>query len=791
MVRFHMQIASRLFRCFFVNVRKRRATDRRKRGNSKLNLTQLGVEVLEERRVLSAAVGSFARVSGYVSATSDVQSGVGTIFEQRFDAPLNQEVLIHSSATAQVMVDGGFAFSHNENTALVPTPIGSSIAVPQATTAGSYQIVISDTGKATIPSYSESKAIAGYSYNADPEFGSDLTLFEHLFLANYGGEIEIEPGEIQSADGLLSASFGDFYAFAQMSDGSWYWESGYNGIPLVQGFTEGPELNLHFVGQRAMADGTVFGIDAQQEANYLAESWDDGFVDLIWNTSVAAWGYVTSDGQDVTPGDFDYDGDVDEDDYGIWNDGSPQADADLDGDVDADDYAVWAANVGGIVVSTLTDESDGNYSAGDLSLREALLLAADGNHPGSDIIAFDESLLGGTITLNPSLGGLNIYNTSEVKILGPGADQLTIDANGGSSMFFVATGGASSLESTLSNLKLTGTSTSGTAVNRGAGENHDLVLDKLEIVNNGWGVRPGGNSDTRISNSIISNNYQDGIARTSKSDNPTSGRLTIINSKIIDNGKYGIFIRSLDTDIIATEIAGNNTLAVAGVEGIFYESEDTFTTLTITDSTIAENDGPGISIGTDADANIRNTTISSNAGVGMSVADATAILTNVTVTQNRVSNSTETAGLYADSGSTIELHNTIVAQNYAGPSGSEVLADLGQAATGSFSIGTSSYNMIGVVGDSGFTASQNNIILGSSGDPGLTALGNYGGPTRTHALLSTSQAIDAGDNAKALALDLIYDQRGEDFDRIVDWDQDLDARVDIGAFELAISELFS
>jgi hypothetical protein len=35
-------------------------------------------------------------------------------------------------------------------------------------------------------------------------------------------------------------------------------------------------------------------------------------------------------------------------------------------------------------------------------------------------------------------------------------------------------------------------------------------------------------------------------------------------------------------------------------------------------------------------------------------------------------------------------------------------------------------------------------------------------------LLSDSPAIDAGSNAIAAALELGYDQRGEDFDRIVD-----------------------
>jgi hypothetical protein len=58
-------------------------------------------------------------------------------------------------------------------------------------------------------------------------------------------------------------------------------------------------------------------------------------------------------------------------------------------------------------------------------------------------------------------------------------------------------------------------------------------------------------------------------------------------------------------------------------------------------------------------------------------------------------------------------------------------------------------------------------------DPMLAPLTNNGGPTRTHALLSTSPAIDRGSNDSVLP----YDQRGPGFPRVVG------IRADIGAFE--------
>ena len=92
---------------------------------------------------------------------------------------------------------------------------------------------------------------------------------------------------------------------------------------------------------------------------------------------------------------------------------------------------------------------------------------------------------------------------------------------------------------------------------------------------------------------------------------------------------------------------------------------------------------------------------------------------------------------------------------------------------------------MGVPGLPGLPPSSNNLI---STEAGVAPLGNYGGLTQTHALLAGSLAIDTGDDVKALAFDLLSDQRGEG--RFGDGDGDDDAFVDIGAFELAADEYF-
>src|SRR5207237_4123339 len=92
-------------------------------------------------------------------------------------------------------------------------------------------------------------------------------------------------------------------------------------------------------------------------------------------------------------------------------------------------------------------------------------------------------------------------------------------------------------------------------------------------------------------------------------------------------------------------------------------------------------------------------------------------------------------------------------------------------------------NLIGNVGTASFPAAAGDQI-GSPAtpiDPKVGPLANNGGPTQTRALLPTSTAINAGNNALALGLDgqpLVNDQRGPGFARIVG------SAVDIGAFEV-------
>ena len=78
-----------------------------------------------------------------------------------------------------------------------------------------------------------------------------------------------------------------------------------------------------------------------------------------------------------------------------------------------------------LIVDTLVDEFDGDFSPGDLSLREAIAMA-NGNFGVVDSIHFDPALAGGTIFL--TLGELTI--TDGALIAGLGDEWLTVDASG-------------------------------------------------------------------------------------------------------------------------------------------------------------------------------------------------------------------------------------------------------------------------------------------------------------------------------------------------------------------------
>ena len=204
---------------------------------------------------------------------------------------------------------------------------------------------------------------------------------------------------------------------------------------------------------------------------------------------------------------------------------------------------------------------------------------------------------------------------------------------------------------------------------------------------------------------------------------------------------------------------------------------------------------------------ISNSTFSDNesftAGGGVATEQGTVIVTDSTFSDNIAEGGGGGGGIYKHTLGTLEvinstfsgnsavfggginsngsatLKNTIVADNSASLSGPDV--------NGTFT--SQGYNLIGDGTDStGFTQAGDQVGTAESPlDPMLGPLQNNGGPTKTHALLTGSPAIDAiPSDANGCGTDFATDQRG--VARPKDGDTDGTAACDIGAFELVVGD---
>lgn len=147
----------------------------------------------------------------------------------------------------------------------------------------------------------------------------------------------------------------------------------------------------------------------------------------------------------------------------------------------------------------------------------------------------------------------------------------------------------------------------------------------------------------------------------------------------------------------------------------------------------------------------------------------------------KVSNSTVTANNAGSGGGIVDNHDpdlgptefqsSIVAENINNLTGTTYDADIGSV-----------YSGVTITGANNLIVAANGIALPPDtldAAPLLGSLQNNGGPTRTHALLEGSPAIDAGNNAA----NLDFDQRGEGFVRMAG------VSADIGAFEVQADDV--
>jgi Domain of unknown function (DUF4347)/RTX calcium-binding nonapeptide repeat (4 copies) len=430
-----------------------------------------------------------------------------------------------------------------------------------------------------------------------------------------------------------------------------------------------------------------------------------------------------------------------------------------------------------LIVSTLEDENDGNFSVGDLSLREAIQLAENDN-----TISFDSNLSGGTITL--SLGELEINKSLNIE--GLGADNLTIDGNNASRVFNISDGNAETkLDVSLTGLTITGGSFTDTNTGKSEGgitNQENLTLSDSSVTGNSTGI---SNQDAiiTINNSHIDNNNGSGLFN-------TDSKITI-NSSTVDNNtgiNGGISSNNSELNIFNSSVSGNSGLYAGGIGSTATTSDDLSTT-NIENSIISNNQAGALSnsggISATSILNIKNSTISNNFGDpgnpfdpkgraseagGIYFSDGTANISNSTISDNI---GVGYGIITSEGNSSTTITSSIVAGNVSNDG--ENTKDL----RGEFTSGGNNLIGNGDVDDgiSGFTDGVNGDIVGTTDnpiDPKLGQLEDNGGLTLTQELLAGSPAIDAGSNPNNLATD----QRGEGFNRTVG------NGTDIGAYEV-------
>jgi predicted outer membrane repeat protein len=241
---------------------------------------------------------------------------------------------------------------------------------------------------------------------------------------------------------------------------------------------------------------------------------------------------------------------------------------------------------------------------------------------------------------------------------------------------------------------------------------------------------------------------------------------------------FGGGVSSVNTTLVASTVSENTADGDGG--GVL-----ALQTLTADRSLVSDNlcgkNGGGINAVT---VKLTNTTVSSNSsGVGHGFAGSTGFGGGVYASHGSILNCTIAENFATSFGGGVEsavssggdfmhVKNTIIADNMT-----QTLAGAPDADGGFISEG---HNLIGVIDFStGFSNALGDQFGFASAplDPLLGPLQNNGRPTKTHALLAGSPAIDHGDNNGAPATD----QRG--VARARDGDGNGSKIVDIGAFE--------
>jgi hypothetical protein len=266
----------------------------------------------------------------------------------------------------------------------------------------------------------------------------------------------------------------------------------------------------------------------------------------------------------------------------------------------------------------------------------------------------------------------------------------------------------------------------------------------------------------------------------------TFSNLTINDCTILDNTANeggGIYSHGGRLTINNSTISGNSAVGGGDGGGIYIDSSIVSESVTINNSTISGNsaDGRGGGIYNLSELTINNSTISGNFAVAEAGGIANGnlvVIASSTITGNSGASG---GGISALGGGNLGVRNSIIALNIE----RDPFSDFPDIDHRGGQGGSGGHNLIGELGEFEYeferSTSDQIGTPASPIDPKLGPLQNNGGPTQTHALLSTSPAVDKGRSSGSLT-----DQRG--LSRPIDDPGITNATggdgADIGAFEV-------
>lgn len=395
------------------------------------------------------------------------------------------------------------------------------------------------------------------------------------------------------------------------------------------------------------------------------------------------------------------------------------------------------------VLRTIIENCD---DTGPGSLRDAYFHAVDGEELDLTQLACSRI----TLTTGALTDGV-----ANVGLFGPGSGALTIDGSYLDRVFVHNGNGELHVEGlTITQGGYAGTYGGACVYSYGDVYLRDVTVTGCSLSASGNVPMYGGGlfvrGETWLFDSVVSHSHVNAPDVNSGGGGIASGKMIVVaystisdNSLVCSGARYcrggGVFADG-HTQVDASTVSGN--VAESGA-GIFHRGDQYDQYLLIQQSTISDNRASG--------------------AAGGVFANRHSLITDSTITQN-TSDFPFGAGVYLYTTQPVTMYGTIVAGNTSGDG----------------------LNQADLAGTPGFiVAGSHNLVVAStltlpddtlSEDPRLGPLQLNGGPTRTHALLPGSPAVDRGLN-RAQVGQFVYDQRGVGFPRT------LGADTDIGAYE--------